>query len=215
MPATDRIDPRCTRSQQKVLAAAVALLRDDGLPGLTFEAVAARSGVAKSTVYRHYPDRATLHLAAVAFVGPTMVMPLTDDVVADVTAFLRDLNHTLFHSDFGAILLTALDGAERQPEMADMARTVATRRKQMLTRRLQAAQRAGQLDAAVDLEVVTGQLVGSLFYRRFMSRQTTPASFVGSLADGVLTPLLSRTRPPAPTSAAAPRAARRRPTTST
>ncbi|MFM2076185.1 MAG: hypothetical protein RJA49_75, partial [Actinomycetota bacterium] len=57
---TERIDPRCTRSQQRVLVAAVALLREDGLAGLTFEAVAARSGVAKTTIYRHFVDRAAL-----------------------------------------------------------------------------------------------------------------------------------------------------------
>ena len=62
------------------------LLREDGLPGLTFEAVAARSGVAKTTLYRHFADRSALHLAAIESVGPSMVLTATDDVVADVLA---------------------------------------------------------------------------------------------------------------------------------
>jgi AcrR family transcriptional regulator len=186
----DRVDPRCTRSQQRVLAAAVSVLREEGLPGLTFEAVAARSGVAKTTIYRHFHNRDGLHLAAIESVGPSLAMRSTDDLVADVVMFLDGLNHTLHHSDFGAILLTALDAAERHEAMAALALTAAQQRRAQLVRRLKVAQKSGALAADADLDLACSQLVGPLFYRRCMSRQATSSAFVANLASNVLTPLL-------------------------
>ena len=47
-------DPRLVRSRAKVLAAATELLIESGPRGITVDAVAERSGVAKSTLYRHW-----------------------------------------------------------------------------------------------------------------------------------------------------------------
>ena len=56
---------RRARSDQAILAAARELLAQGGVPGLTIEGVAARSGVAKTTIYRRWRDRDELALAAV------------------------------------------------------------------------------------------------------------------------------------------------------
>jgi TetR/AcrR family transcriptional regulator, regulator of autoinduction and epiphytic fitness len=50
-PATT--DPRVERSRTAVLDAAAGLLLEGGVPALTVEAVVERSGVARSTIYRH------------------------------------------------------------------------------------------------------------------------------------------------------------------
>ena len=50
-------DPRIERTRQVVLDAALALVAESGYGAVTIEAVAARSGVAKSTIYRHWPGR--------------------------------------------------------------------------------------------------------------------------------------------------------------
>jgi AcrR family transcriptional regulator len=185
---TDRVDPRCERSQQRALAAAVELLREDGLPGLTFEAVAARSGVAKTTLYRHFADRAALHLAAVESVGPVAVMSFSGDLRADLVDFLSGLEYSLHHSDFGAILPTAIDGAERSEQMADLARAAASQRREQMIERLRAARDAGSLVDDADLDLLTSLLVGPVFYRRFLSRQPFDPMFVPALVDQVLRP---------------------------
>ena len=183
---TDRVDPRCERSQQRALAAAVELLREDGLHGLTFEAVAARSGVAKTTLYRHFEDRAALHLAAIESVGPVAVMSVTDDLRADLVDFLSVLEHTLHQSDFGAVLPTVVDGAERSEQMADLARAAASQRREQLAERLRLAQRDGALANEADLDLLISLLVGPIFYRRFFSRQPFDPAFVPALVDQVL-----------------------------
>ena len=58
-PARDT-DPRIERTRRVVLDAALSLLIERGYGELTIEAVAAESGVAKSTIYRHWPSRVEL-----------------------------------------------------------------------------------------------------------------------------------------------------------
>jgi AcrR family transcriptional regulator len=188
---TDRVDPRCIRSRHRVLASAVAILREEGLAGLTFEAVAAHSGVAKTTIYRHFSDRAALHLAAVESVGPRLAMTCTDDLTVDLVLYLAELNRSLHHSDFGAVLLTALDGAERNADLRRLAHDAAAQRREQLVERLRAAQSSHELHPEVDLDLLCSQLVGPLFYRRLASRQATSAAFVETLVRSTLTPLLT------------------------
>lgn len=193
LSGTDHEDPRRAKSRARVLATAVELLREDGLPGLTIEAVAARSGVAKTTIYRQFADRDELHLSAVHSVGCQVPIAHSADLIADITAFCTGLNAVLRDSDFGALLSTAVDGAERSESFAGMMHDLGAQRRQLLNERLHVAVANGMLPGDADLDVVIGQLVGPLFYRRFISRQATGPTFVGRLVSSVLTPLLTST----------------------
>src|SRR5215475_3475354 len=62
----EKVDPRAERSKQSILDATRELLAEDGDVGsLTIEAGAARSGVAKTTIYRRWRDKWELALDAV------------------------------------------------------------------------------------------------------------------------------------------------------
>src|ERR1700733_9767996 len=54
------VDPRVERSRQLILRAALQELGEVGYGAFTIESVAARSGVAKSTIYRHWSDKLSL-----------------------------------------------------------------------------------------------------------------------------------------------------------
>ena len=60
-----RMDPRVARTRAVVLDAAIDLLAERGYSGFSVEGVVDRTGVAKTTLYRHWPTRDDL-LAAVA-----------------------------------------------------------------------------------------------------------------------------------------------------
>ena len=49
-------DPRIERTRTAVLDAASDLLAEAGVVGFNVDAVARRSGVARTTIYRHWPD---------------------------------------------------------------------------------------------------------------------------------------------------------------
>ena len=52
--------PRSEEARRKAIAAAIDLIIERGVANLSIEEVAARSGVAKTTIYRHWPERASL-----------------------------------------------------------------------------------------------------------------------------------------------------------
>jgi len=62
--AAETVDPRIVRTREVVIAAATELLATEGIGHLTIDAIAQRSGVARSTIYRNWPERADLLLAA-------------------------------------------------------------------------------------------------------------------------------------------------------
>lgn len=190
LPPAEHVDPRRAKSRERALVAAVELLREEGLQGLTIEAVAVRSGVAKTTIYRQFENRDQLHLAAISSVACHVSMAHSGDLIADLTEFCIGLNTKLRSGDFGAVLPTGFDGAERSETLAQMVHDSGTQRRAAMLDRLIAAERDGELSAGIDTDLLNSQLVGPLFYRRFISRQPTSASWVAQLVDAVLTPLV-------------------------
>lgn len=73
----DRRDPRLDRSRSAILSAAVALLSEGGVKQVTVDAVTARSGVARSTLYRHFPNNTELLAAAFQELLPPLRLPET------------------------------------------------------------------------------------------------------------------------------------------
>src|SRR5258705_3156380 len=76
--------PRSGTADRAILDAALALLAEAGVIGLTMSAVVSRSGVARATVYRRYPTREALIAATLAQVKGREPFPLTGDVPADI-----------------------------------------------------------------------------------------------------------------------------------
>lgn len=184
-------DPRLDRSRQRVLQAAIDLLCEHGAAGLTIEAVAARSGVAKTTIYRQFAGRDELHVAAVESLGSPPPLPGEGDLLADVTAWVSQLHAALYGGPFGALFPTIIDGAERSPHLAELAHALVAPRRGVLITRLEAAVDRGELVGPLDADLLSSQLVGPLFYRRFISRQPTSPEFVADLVAATLRPHLS------------------------
>ncbi|MDO8105643.1 TetR/AcrR family transcriptional regulator [Isoptericola sp. b441] len=106
-----RTDPRVVRSRAAVLAAATQLLATDGVAGTTIEAVAARSGVAKTTIYRHWPDQRALVRDAFGVALPMPAAPDTGTLAGDLLALATGLARALADSPADAdAILDALAG---------------------------------------------------------------------------------------------------------
>ena len=68
------MDPRVIRSRTAVIAATLDLLAERGITATTIEAVAERSGVARTTIYRQWDGQPALVLDAI---GTTLTIPPT------------------------------------------------------------------------------------------------------------------------------------------
>jgi len=188
-PPDQRLDPRAARSRERVLAAAWELLREGGAAACSIEAVAAASGVAKTTIYRQFDDREQLIFAVLEMLKGAPHVPDTGDVVADVEWTLQDLAAGLFDTSTSTLLASMIDLAERSGRVRDMLTDFGARRRALLMARLRRAVDTGDLRKDVDVDLLVGQLVGPLFYRRYISRQPVSRRYVTRLVRTTLQPL--------------------------
>jgi AcrR family transcriptional regulator len=159
---------RNERSRQAILTATADLLGEVGYTRLTVEAIAARAGVGKQTIYRWWPDKGALVLDAyLALVGADqeLAFPDSGDLEADLRLVLGStvdsLADPVFERRYRALLTAIQDAPELAAALFDrllkpwLAAT---------TQRLRAAQEAGQV-ADIDLDVAAELVYGPIYYR--------------------------------------------------
>ncbi|WP_344484763.1 TetR/AcrR family transcriptional regulator [Nonomuraea monospora] len=112
--------------EQAILKAAQDELLESGYAGLTMERVAKRAGTNKNALYRRWPNRAALGVAAYADLAATQtVIPDTGSLRGDVLALLRAAN-SHWSSPLGEILRGLLSGAADDPELLAVLHSRAT-----------------------------------------------------------------------------------------
>src|SRR5271155_2323 len=120
MPAASRteprsaVDPRVERSRQVILQAALDELGEVGYGSFRIESVAARAGVGKSTIYRHWPDK--LALIADAFeTFHVQMVPSTESGSPRerVESLVRHVAEVFVDSTFSVCIPALIEGAER------------------------------------------------------------------------------------------------------
>src|ERR1700691_5425013 len=89
------VDGRVRRSRDRVLTTTFELLGESGVGGFTVEEVARRSGVAKTTIYRHWRSREALVIDACSRISDEQEVPDTGSLEGDVTAILTNIGHLL------------------------------------------------------------------------------------------------------------------------
>jgi AcrR family transcriptional regulator len=180
-------DPRVVLSRERVLAAALDLLTESGLGELTIDDVSKRSGVAKTTIYRHWPNRAALVIdACLRMDDGDQPPPDTGSIEGDVTAFLRNLAGLLVRARWSSILPSIVDAAEHESTFADIHSTIQRRHAAPLRAALERAVVRGEIRPSADLSAVVAALLGPLFYRRWFSREPIDDKFVDLIVRAVL-----------------------------
>jgi AcrR family transcriptional regulator len=192
-PVTDRLDPRSARSQLRAIAAALELIREVGVGRVSMESIAARSGVAKTTLYRQFDDLETLLFAAFESMKRPEVIPVEHGVLADVEAWMQAFAASLFNDQFAPLIPAMIEVAERTQRGRQLATEFAARRRRAMQVRLQRAVDDGELNDDVDIGALVSMLVGPLFYRRFFARQPAPPGFVSQLVRSALEPSVINT----------------------
>ncbi len=179
-------DPRITRTRAVVLDAATKLLSEQGSSGFTVDAVVARSGVAKTTIYRHWPSKEDLFMAAVACFEQEEKVPDTGSLRGDLVSLLSALGSQLATEEWSKSLPAVLDRAEHDTEVAARHLSIVRHRSGPARRLLERAQERGEIRADVDVDLLLSIFAGALFYRRLMVHEATSAGQVEEIVDGVL-----------------------------
>jgi TetR/AcrR family transcriptional regulator of autoinduction and epiphytic fitness len=184
--ATPDVDPRIERTRRVVLDAAIALLIERGYGEVTIEAVAAASGVAKSTIYRHWPSRVELINDAFQELRPALPVPPEGDVRDRLVAVLEQVAKDVCVSRWSACLPALLDAATHDPIARELNLRLATNGRQLLSELLADGVRNGELPADLDTELMAEALAGPIILRRLWSAAPFDPGQVRHLVDQVL-----------------------------
>ncbi len=184
--APTRSRRRSQRSEAAILDATLELLGEVGFSGLTVDGIAARAGVGKATIYRHWPGKAHLVVDAFRSRIPAMAMPDTGSLRQDLVAVVGFLVQGLEHSPLTRILPALVEAAERDPELERLFKEFGAERRRILRGVLQRAAARGELRPDLDLELALDLIGGPIFARRLVIREPLTPAYARSLVDALL-----------------------------
>ncbi|MEU8520792.1 TetR/AcrR family transcriptional regulator [Streptomyces sp. NBC_01216] len=187
-PAAGR--PRSGEASVRILRATVELLAAGGAAGLSVEAVAARAGVSRPTVYRRWQDRTELIAAAVrdAFARANPEAPHTADPAADLVTVLSNTIRLLTGTDLGRVIAGLVSELPREPGLAAALHEVERERRLILREVLDRARQQGRLRPA-DVDLAVDMLLGPVYLRLLVTGDPVPVSLAEELAAAIVTPL--------------------------
>jgi AcrR family transcriptional regulator len=180
---------RRARSERAILQATRALLAEVGVRGLTIEGVAARSGVAKTTIYRRWRDRDELALAAVWNDLASELQAPGDlgDTRAELLAFVEPLV-TILRSPLMGSVIRGLTS-----EIAESRELSRRYREQFIEPRLEQLElvigrgvQRGDLRPDTEVRLAHEMLVGPVFYRLLFSGQPLDDGLGSRVTDAAL-----------------------------
>ncbi len=178
--------PRDPELDDTILAATVEVLSEQGFAGTSVEAVAERAGVGKATIYRRWPTREDLLLAAGACMGGCAPVPDTGSLRRDLVALITGLVSMLQTTPAGALLPAVVDEAARNPELRSRFDAFIDGRRAPVRQVLARAAARGELRAGVDQEVMVDLLCGPIFTRLLLTGRPLDDDLPGRIVDVVL-----------------------------
>ncbi len=178
--AAIRLGPEQRRSLAQIT---LGLLADAGMSSLTYNAVAARSGIGTATLQHYWTSRVDAVSAAVREVVGANPIPQTGDLRADLCSYVHALGAGLSDPRARQVLGALIGEASSDPELATTLReqVVAPRRAELAARlSLEPGRLRMPIDAAVD------QIVGPIYYRALITGADIDDHLVDSIVDAVV-----------------------------
>jgi AcrR family transcriptional regulator len=186
-PPARRGRPRSEAARRAILRAARELLDEGGLLSVTMEGVAARAGVGKPTVYRHWSNR--YEVAMAALIEATRGAEAPQSREAPLVALKEQLHRLadLFTSSTGRNVAAMLASGYRETELSKAFRLYFVQARRDEGRALLGqAIAAGRIRAGIDLELALDLIYGPVFYRLAMAHAPIDAGFVDALLGEVM-----------------------------
>ena len=189
--------PRSEHARKAAIDATVAILLEGGTEGVTLEEVAARSGVAKTTLYRHFGSKEELIATAARGCVTEHPTPDTGDLADDLAFLFQRYQDTDDAQRFGELLPTLIDAGNRDPAIQAIVDAVLEERRRPLRTVLQLAQLRGEISRDLDLDVAMAMIFGPLSYRRLVERREVTPEFKATIVRGAVVALRATAHEPA------------------
>jgi AcrR family transcriptional regulator len=164
--------PRSEEARRAVLDAAADLLDEGGLARATIEAVAARAGVSKVTIYKWWPSRGSVAIDAYFHrYRATAEFEDTGELATDLTGQIRLLIDA-FRGRAGEVMAELIGQAQTDPALGDTLRSHwIDPRRAASTEVLRRAVDRDEIRVDVDIPSVLDQLYGPIYYRLLLGHE--------------------------------------------
>ncbi len=185
--------PRSERADRAIMDATLSLFAESGAAGLCIEKVAARAGVGKATIYRRWPGKEDLLLAAFASLKAPLPEPRGRSVREDLRMLLEAMSEQFAdprHAREFALLLG--EGARYPRLMARYAETVIEPRREVIRSVLRRGTVTGELRGDTDIEAALFMLTGSVLARSRHGDVPVEPGYAGRVVDELLCGLRRR-----------------------
>jgi AcrR family transcriptional regulator len=179
--------PRSTECDNAILDAAVVEYADGGLEGMSVDAVAARAGVSKATIYRRYPSKVDLVIAAATY------LCVENSVECDTGSLRGDLFETLLHLRsllvdpvFGAAKRRLVTDAMNNDDLAIAHRSLVLQRREQTREMFERAIQRGEMRSDADLEFAADELAGPIFYRHLLMHENVDDEYIAQVVESIV-----------------------------
>jgi AcrR family transcriptional regulator len=177
---------RSARVRQLVLDTTAQLVAELGVERTSIDEISSRSGVAKSTIYRHFPSKQVLVVEAVHACTQLPVVTDTGSLRDDLISCFSGMTKASYEGRLGDMMLSLMDAAQRDPELGRLVRGQAEQRRRFVSGVLERAIERGQLPGDVDVDLLVTMISGPLVYTKLVRRQRVTEQLVAAVVDAAL-----------------------------
>lgn len=180
--------PRSESRRAAILAAAGELMLEGGLPAATVEAIAARAGVSKATIYKWWPSRGAVALEGfMASAADSWSLPESASAPEALRVLATSAVRLFRGTPAGQLMRSLAADAQSQPEIA-----LALRERWFGPRRAVAAEiiragiERGELRADIDVSTTLDLVFAPIYYRLLFSHEPMDEAFAVRSIEQVL-----------------------------
>ncbi len=184
--------PLSKEAREKTIAAAQEVLATDGVEGFTVDAVATRSGVAKTTIYRHFASGDELLIESIDCMIHPFATPNTGSLRSDIETFVEMVlpfveDHTMQRTMMGIV-----SAAMGNTEFAQLHQKMMRSRTNPLRTMVELAQARGELRPELDVDMAVDMIEGPFFFRMIVRRENLAGDDIRKMAELIVDGLVVR-----------------------
>jgi AcrR family transcriptional regulator len=185
--------PRSEQADQAIIDATLELFGERGVEGVCVEAVAARAGVGKATIYRRWPGKEDLLIAALASLKRPLPEPLGDSAREDLVRILEVIVGDADDPRYARQFAMLHGDAENYPRLlARYTAAVVEPRRDLIRRVLRRGVETGELRAGLDVEIALLTLTGAVMSRGKHDKLPAAPGFAASIVEELMLGLRPR-----------------------
>lgn len=184
--AKNHLDPRVAHTRSVVLEATVAILAEQGFERLTVEAVAERSGVARSTIYRNWPDRKDLLTDGFEQMCSFDQIPDLGSMEEELRFVANELKQSLYNAKWAQALPSLVGAAHHDVGLTDAQRLFAERRQSIIGQIFERAAARGEIATGHDPHHLAELFAAGFFFRFLMTRAPIGETFVDDQINAII-----------------------------